>query len=144
MTEVCRHLFGRVARATVATTVVGVVALAGGSSPVLAADGCPNAGIRAQQGSEALQGCRAYELVSPAQKAGHALDPVATVQGSPDGNAVAYSIFGAVAGSGVEPFQLVLPRSPGAGWLVSRSAGSGAEQRRARGGELDALPDIWA
>ena len=99
MTEVCRHLFGRVALATVATTVVGVVALAGGVSPVLAADGCPNASIRVQQGSEALQGCRAYELVSPAQKAGHALDPSATVQGSPDGNAVAYRIMGAVAGS---------------------------------------------
>jgi hypothetical protein len=96
MTEVRRHLFGRVALAT----VVGVVALAGGASPVLAADGCPNAGIRAQQGSEALQGCRAYELVSPVQKAGQQLDPNATVQGSPDGNAVAYSIMGAVAGSG--------------------------------------------
>lgn len=53
--------------------VLGIVVFVGAGAP--AADGaggeCPNAAIRGQQGSGFLPDCRAFEMVSPVQKAGN-------------------------------------------------------------------------
>src|ERR1700754_3544415 len=51
---------------------LGVLLALGCAAPATAAagDACPNAAVRAQQGSGFLPDCRAYERVSPAEKAG--------------------------------------------------------------------------
>jgi hypothetical protein len=75
------------------------------------AETCPNAAIREGQDATALPDCRAYERVSPADKAGVDINGDALVGGSTGearaavgGDAVAYSSFGAFAGA------------PGAAW----------------------------
>jgi hypothetical protein len=55
----------RIAAASSALMLIGVA----GAAPANAADSCPNAAYRTGQGAD-LPDCRAYELVSPADKAG--------------------------------------------------------------------------
>lgn len=56
---------------TALTVAIAAGALAGiGAPAALAADDCPNAAVREQQGSGYLPQCRAYEKVSPDDKAG--------------------------------------------------------------------------
>ncbi len=69
-----------------------------------AADSCPNAAVRAQQSAGYLPNCRAYEQVSPGNKAGADVNGDAVSGGSsgevlaaPSGAAAAYSSFGAFA-----------------------------------------------
>lgn len=71
-----------------ATAVCGLaVGLAAGAATAsaLAADACPNASIRAQQGSEHLTECRGYERVTDVEKYGSAGGPSGI---SPDGSRV--------------------------------------------------------
>jgi hypothetical protein len=63
---------------------------------VQAADDCPNAEIRAQQGASHLLDCRAYELVSPVDTGSQAVNAVAI---SPDNERAFLSSGGAFAGS---------------------------------------------
>lgn len=69
-----------------------------------AADSCPNAAIRAQQSVGYLPNCRAYEQVSPVDKAGADVNGDGADSGtsgevhvSPSGDVAAYSSFGAFA-----------------------------------------------
>jgi hypothetical protein len=94
-----------VAMKKLASTLAAGVVLLGCTiaSPAAAADNCPNAGIRAAQHAEALPDCRAYELVSPADKAGGMVafptgsSGVATVGGmaavSSDGETAAFMSY---------------------------------------------------
>jgi sugar lactone lactonase YvrE len=62
-------------------------------------DTCPNAAIRAQQHTQGLADCRAFEQVSPVDKNGVSVSWNHTVQASPGGDAVAYAAPGAFPGA---------------------------------------------
>jgi hypothetical protein len=89
------------------TTLVAVVAAAASAgalgavaSPAVAADACPNAAIRAQQGTADLPDCRAYEMVSPAGKNGYSIYRGAGLTRlSRDGDTAVYTSFGTFAGA---------------------------------------------
>ena len=86
-----------------------------GSSPAWAADGCPNAGLRAQNNSTRLPDCRAYEMVSPSYKEGFAINQ----QSFSDEGAVSFTSLGLFAGStlGVLATEYFATRSS-AGWTT--------------------------
>src|SRR5688572_32082480 len=76
----------------------GVLALAGAAPAAApAADACPNAEVRQQQGATRLPECRAYEQVSPQQKNGNAALGGYAPRAS--GGAFAYWSPGAFAGA---------------------------------------------
>ncbi len=90
------------------------------------ADACPNAPIRAQQGSAGLKDCRAYEQVSPADKAGYPVAfgngrfmPVPLAAASRSGDAAVFVSFGAFAGQthSAGPLQYRAVRTA-AGWVT--------------------------
>jgi hypothetical protein len=79
--------------------LVGVVCGLSCVAPSGSFGSCPNEQLRAENGSLVLPDCRAYELVSPAEKNGNGGDvfPLATelempypMQARPDGNAIMY------------------------------------------------------
>lgn len=84
--------------------------------------GCPNEAVRSPQGSTPLPDCRAYEMVSPADKNGGSVstNPMRT-RSSVDGNAVDYSsasaAFGDVQGTGTNGVDYVAQRGPD-GWFT--------------------------
>jgi len=74
------------------------VQLAAGSAK--AADACPNAAIRAEQGTQGLPECRAYEMVSPPDKnSSDVANTASRVQSDPDGTRITYISSGAFAGA---------------------------------------------
>jgi hypothetical protein len=77
--------------------VLACAVAAAAASPAAAADACPNAAIRAQQGVTRLPDCRAYELVSPVDKNGAAIRQI--VAARPDGDGIAFWSTGAFAGA---------------------------------------------
>jgi hypothetical protein len=83
-------------------------------------DSCSNAAIRALQGASELPECRAYELVSPPEKGGQAVDRRrSTVQSSPSGDAVAFGAAGAFQGSETSLFRVYyLANRSAAGWTT--------------------------
>ncbi|MDO8184047.1 hypothetical protein Q5424_02615 [Conexibacter sp. JD483] len=82
---------------TLAAAAAGAVAaLAGAAAPAQAVDDCPNAAIRAQQGSTRLPDCRAFELVSPADKNGNKIQLMRFV--SPAGGVLHFRSPGVFAG----------------------------------------------
>jgi hypothetical protein len=115
---------GRLASLAVAGIAAAATALvaAGGAH---AADTCPNAAIRAQQHSERLTDCRAYELVSPADKASYSVEggAVATVFGrfggaSDDGDRAVIGTFGPFGGSDNQFPAEYLARRTDDGWTA--------------------------
>src|SRR3981189_2365128 len=80
-------------------TLLAVCSLA--MAPIAeAADLCPNATVRAQQDAAHLSDCRAYEMVSPTDKAGYDVRrATGTIRSSADGDAVTYNTFGPFAGT---------------------------------------------
>ncbi len=64
-----------------------------------AADSCPNAAVRSEQGSEFLPDCRAYEKVSPADKNGNPLGALSIGSATESGDAVAFSLLGSSPGA---------------------------------------------
>lgn len=77
--------------------VLACAAAAASASPAAAADVCPNAAVREQQGVTRLPDCRAYEVVSPVDKNGAAIRQV--VAARPEGDGVAFWSTGAFAGA---------------------------------------------
>lgn len=82
-------------RCLLAAVAVGAAVFTSGVGVpgAVAADGCPNAAVRAQQNAERLPECRGYELVSPPEKNG--VDVQSDLKVSGDGNAVAWVSLGA-------------------------------------------------
>lgn len=77
------------------------------------ADTCPNAQVRQQQGSAMLPDCRAWELVSQADKARSPLRSATSP--SPDGH-VLYSLLGGAPGSSNGSFPLLRAARTASGW----------------------------
>ncbi len=86
------------------------------------ADSCPNAAIRAQQQSEYLPDCGAYEMVSPADKGGGSINDTGQGSGlmalSRDGDRATFASYAPFAGAphGM-PMQYVADRT-GDGWVT--------------------------
>lgn len=90
-----------------------------------ASDGCPNAGIRDAQHAGFLVDCRAWEVVSPAEKnggdAGGGLSNVSSVQSSLTGDGVAYFSEDAFADSASSQVANAYVASRGSSGWSSRS-----------------------
>jgi hypothetical protein len=85
------------------------------------ADSCPNAALRAQQHASLLPECRAYEMVSPTDKAGADIAAVPRrTQSAIDGNSIKYiskTAFGDAIGSEAPGAEYIADRGEG-GWLT--------------------------
>lgn len=101
------------ALAAVAALVLAAVAAPGAA----AADACPNATIREQQGATALPDCRAYELVSPPQKNGNAVQM--SYAARPDGGAIAFNANGAFVGAQSSISANYVSRRTERGWVTT-------------------------
>ena len=90
--------------------------------PVPSADACPNEAIRVQQHSTALPGCRAWEMVSPAEKnGGEVFAEGINIVASASGNGVSYSSKSAFAdsvGTGNVGLDSYLGTRVPSGWLT--------------------------
>ena len=106
----------------VATNSEGTSASAGGQLTTHAetptTDSCPNAAIRAEQGSRYLPDCRAYEMVSPVDKgSGDIAYTHSFSQASLSGDALAYTSTTAFAGTPSSPkIVTYMARRTAAGW----------------------------
>jgi hypothetical protein len=76
----------------VVLAVAAVVYPAAGALAAETADACPNAAIRAQQDAQSLPDCRAYEQVTPVEKAGANVSLGKPSQGARLPGAIAYSL----------------------------------------------------
>lgn len=80
-------------------------------------EACPNGEVRERQSSTELPECRAYEMVTPVEKNGNEVTGFLTVQGSPDGDRVAFGSTGAFPGSEAAPaISSYLSNRGGSGW----------------------------
>jgi len=85
---------------------LGLAAVFAACPPVAsAAEGCPNEALRTEQGAVALPACRAWEMVSPADKnGGDVMSQATRTRVSTDGNAASFTSlagFADVAGTGI-------------------------------------------
>ncbi len=107
---------GALASALCSALAVALVALPGTAS----AETCPNEQIRAEQGSERLPDCRAYELVTPMIKGDNssigAVD--GTPYGFPDGNHVYYKSLLPMPGALTGSEENALSERTAAGWIT--------------------------
>jgi hypothetical protein len=106
----------------------GLLALLVLALPVTAsAASCPNEEVRAEQGSERLPDCRAFELVTPEVKADNGNFKPA--YGFPDGNHVEYSSVLPMPGAESGSFGNVLGTRTASGWvntsLAAPASGTG-------------------
>jgi hypothetical protein len=109
----------RVSAICIGATALAIVATQGAFVPVAQADGsCPNAALRVGPSAQ-LPDCRAYEMVSPADKN---LGPVAgVVRSSTAGPAVAwYSIAAYADPHGIAVASAYVGRRSGAGWSTTQ------------------------
>lgn len=122
-----RHGFGA---ALAASALAG--GLAGAAAPVAtAADDCPNADVRAQQGSQHLPECRAFERLTPNEDRGARLNSNHHL--AADGNAMVFwstSPFWSAAGTG--NVGVTVARRTDNGW-VRENADPGFGTRRYQG-----------
>lgn len=102
------RLTGMLRRARLVALGASVAAVGSAPGTAAAADPCPNAALREQQGATHLPDCRAYQLVSPRDKAGHDVRRTfSSTRASDDGSAVTYTGFGSFPG----------PEVRGAAWM---------------------------
>jgi hypothetical protein len=93
------------------------------SSPVWAADGCPNATLRAQNNSSRLPDCRAYEMVSPPYKEDFGI----TLQTFNDDGVVSFTSPGIFGGNGYGVvFNEYVAMRSSAGWTTVSPAPTAA------------------
>jgi hypothetical protein len=115
MADTTKRLRVRIARAIVLAGVSGVVV---GVLPAMASAGsCSNEPVRAEQGSERLPDCRAFELVTPEVKGD--ISTIAAAYGFPDGSHVYFRSILPVPGArngGVE--NALSTRAP-SGWVTT-------------------------
>lgn len=115
------------------------VVMSRSGSVAQAADSCPNAALRAQQGAQDLAGCRAYEMVSPPGKNSISIDVRTTVQARADGDAVAYSAPGAFAGAATSLIGgYYLGHRVASGWTVDP-----VDAPQSNGSEQIATPSLY-
>jgi hypothetical protein len=100
--------------------LVGALASLSGVVPgVASAESCPNEEVRAEQGSERLPDCRAFELVTPEVKGDDSA--IGAINGSPlgfpDGNHVFYRSLLPLPGSGSGELNSVLSTRTASGWV---------------------------
>jgi hypothetical protein len=90
------------------------------ATPVRSVDTCPNATIRARQDATFLANCRAYEMVSPADKSmGDINFTSSRSRSSTDGNVATFASQAAFAGSASAPSLVqYLSRRGMSGWSV--------------------------
>ncbi len=79
--------------------LIAALAICGLASTSAVAAGCPNEQLRVEDNSSRLPECRSYELVSPPEKAGAAVDIVKAVKSAPSGAAVTYTSTGVFSGT---------------------------------------------
>ncbi len=79
----------RLRRGISAGVALAVVVAAAAAPAAALADDCPNAAVRAQQQSQHLPSCMAYEKVTPADKGGEAPGPTTIL---PNGSGIFYSL----------------------------------------------------
>jgi len=113
----------RGAFALVCLCALGLTAALGGGAPSAGADpACPNEAIRAQQHSTALPDCRAWELVSPADKnGGEVFAEGVNIIASASGDRVSYaskSAFADSVGTGNVGLDTYLGSRSPSGWLT--------------------------
>lgn len=119
------RITGMLRRARLAALGASVAAVGAAPAAAVAADPCPNAAIREQQGASHLPDCRAYQLVSPRDKAGHDVRRTfSSARASADGSAVTYTGFGSFPGDDGDDVR-------GAAWM-SRYLARRGEQWRSR------------
>ncbi len=120
------------ARSLLAVAIVGLALAGPGTSVASAADNCPNAVIRAQRSQDRLPDCRAYELVSPLDKAGADVGVAASGGGTAgysgaagDGNRLVFATPSVAVGDAVRGIQYyaTATRTAGAWKTVSTIPG---------------------
>lgn len=134
---------GRRSIPALAATAAAFAAALAGPSSALAADPCPNAEIRAQQKSQHLPGCRAWEQVSPVEKGGYSVvfagsTQLGVTQVARDGSAATFTSWGTWAGTVGVPASHLSERTE-QGWttrrvsplptVTHRQVGAGAEMK---------------
>jgi hypothetical protein len=104
--------------------LLALAALLGSGASAVAAEGCANEAVRAENNSLALPECRAYEMVSARFKSGFAATP--TDEYLEDGSAYMYKSQGGFAGAGAaNASNAYFARRTPDGWATSSLAGSG-------------------
>lgn len=101
-------------------SILGLVAFAASGVPSAGAvaDACPNAAIRAEQGSSYLSDCRAYEVVSPLDKNGAPVENM--LPAASDGNSLIYTKITPSADSlGSQVTVPTVARRTAAGWALA-------------------------
>jgi Tol biopolymer transport system component len=113
------HRPSRHPRRLLMIAAVSVGMLFGSGSSAVAADGCANAALRAQNGSSALPECRAFEMVSPSYKQGFGIDRN-NVQTFSDDGTIRFFSAASLAGNGLGAvFNQYLATRSEAGWVTS-------------------------
>ncbi len=112
----------------VCACVLALGAFLGSSASAVAAEACPNEGLRQENNSLALPDCRAYEQVSATDKAGNDAGPVNVPNAgnyppmqlaiqSEDGDGYAYGSMGAFVGAESGWPVSYVARRTGTGWV---------------------------
>ena len=106
---------------TIAATTASLFAV--GAAPALAAEACPNAAVRTQQGAQGLPDCRGYEMISPPDKNGSPAQRILPV--SSDGSMLLFNKVTSDPGSaGAQATVSTVGRRTASGWVLTDATAS--------------------